>query len=118
MVKDMSSQLREALEVEYSTNPDNGTVYYKIRQFQGAYDLKSKNQFLEHLWWTRAEKGETRARLNQVMKSENGDFQVAFDSLRHLPALHNGMILGLMGHILQTKCREVECALRPPRTSN
>ncbi|KAI3335367.1 hypothetical protein F4824DRAFT_510963 [Ustulina deusta] len=105
-LSDITYELRCALEVEYAHEPTDGTIYYKIREFQGIFKRTHENQYLEQRWWARLPSKDRLDRMKQVLQGRNQQFADAFDALYPLKALHKQMRLSVFNRIVLMRCPE------------
>lgn len=101
------------LSEEYSAEkiPDDGVVYCKIRKYQGYRGIA--DSFLERRWWALIEYYSKRKKDNMKKILDDPDYREAFDIQLEIPALGDGMQLGVIHKLFTMKCHEVSHD-RPP----
>ncbi|KAB5549386.1 hypothetical protein GE09DRAFT_966245, partial [Coniochaeta sp. 2T2.1] len=95
------------LSEEYSAEkiPDDGVVYCKIRKYQGYRGIA--DSFLERRWWALIEYYSKRKKDNMKKILDDPDYREAFDIQLEIPALGDGMQLGVIHKLFTMKCHEL-----------
>jgi hypothetical protein len=104
LYSDMNHELKTTLIEEYSCEkePDDGTIYRKIRQHQ-----ESGNAYFEQRWWARLAAISDRKKKNLKRILDHPEYRSAFDCQLDIPGLGGGMRLGTAHTMFAMRCDEV-----------
>ena len=110
MLLDIDPDLEVELSESYTAEriPNDGVVYYRIRKYQGFQGRE--DPFLENRWWALIDYlSPTKKRSLQKItkKPEFVAWRTAFDIQLEIPALGDGMALGVIHKMWTMQCDEV-----------
>jgi hypothetical protein len=99
----LDAELREGYSAE--KEPNDGVVYYRIRTYQGHHG--PANPFLESRWWALLKYNSKQKKKNLKGILDDPYYKAAFDIQMDIPALGDGMELGVIHKMFTMRCDEV-----------
>ncbi|KAI1382526.1 uncharacterized protein F4822DRAFT_442585 [Hypoxylon trugodes] len=104
---EISEELKAMLIRGHSNEwrPNHGEFFYRIREFQGTFG--ERNDYLEHRWFAHLASVSTTFIAESFRQLiHHPTFGPAFDGFQHLPAVYDGLLLGIVKKMIAMKCHE------------